>query len=131
MIINTNDTLSRIQKALSLTMEQMIEAYTLEEYEIEASHLQSLMAGEKDKDFILCSYEELGIFLDGLVTLKRGVSPKKAPSQEGVELTNNLILKKLTHSPRTQRSRSRNYFWSSRYNTKQTTTSLTLSQRNT
>lgn len=95
MIINTNDTLFRIHKALNLSIKQMIEAYTLEEYKIEGSHIESLMARKRDKNFILCSYEELGIFLDGLVTLKRGVSPKKAPIQESVELTNNLVLKKL------------------------------------
>ncbi len=95
MIINTNDTLFRIHKALNLTLAQMIKAYTLEEYQIEGSHIQSLMAKQKDQNFILCSYEELGIFLDGLVTLKRGVSPKKEPTQDDVELTNNLVLKKL------------------------------------
>jgi len=42
-----------------------------------------------------CSYEELGVFLDGLIILKRGPSPKKANDDEAVELTNNLILKKL------------------------------------
>ena len=35
------------------------------------------------------------MFLDGLVTLKRGPSPKKSNDTEAVELTNNLILKKL------------------------------------
>ena len=37
----------------------------------------------------------MGVFLDGLVTLKRGPSPKKSETDEVVELTNNLILKKL------------------------------------
>ena len=45
--------------------------------------------------FVPASYEELGIFLDGLVTLKRGPSPKKSNDDEAVELSNNLILKKL------------------------------------
>ena len=57
--MNTNDILYKIQKALSL------------------------------------SSEDMGIFLDGLVTLKRGPSPKKSDENKVVELTNNLILKKL------------------------------------
>ncbi len=94
MLINTNEILYRIQKALNLTTEEMIETYKLEAYEMKPSHLEALLKRRNDKDFMLCSYEELGVFLDGLVTLKRGPSPKKN-SDEVVELTNNLILKKL------------------------------------
>jgi len=95
MIISTNEILYRIQKALNLTMEEMLEAYKLEAYEMDEKHLSSLLLRRQDKDFKLCTYEELGLFLDGLVTLKRGPSPKKATDKETVELTNNLILKKL------------------------------------
>ena len=94
MLISTNEILYRIQKALKLSMADMLEAYKLEDYNIEPSHLESLLKRRQEKDFMLCSYEELGIFLDGLVTLKRGPSPKKR-SDDIVELTNNLILKKL------------------------------------
>ena len=95
MVISTNEILYRIQKALNLTLEEIVEAYKLEEYEMEEKHLESLLARRQEKDFMLCSYEELGIFLDGLVTLKRGPSPKKSNDDAVVELTNNLILKKL------------------------------------
>jgi len=95
MKINTNEILYRIQKALNLTTEEMVGAYKLEEFEMEASHLESLLKRSQDDGFRVASYEELGIFLDGLVTLKRGPSPKKANADEAVELTNNLILKKL------------------------------------
>ena len=95
MLINTNEVLYRIQQALNLTEDEIIEAYKLEEYTMEASHLESLLKRRNDKGFMLCSYEELGLFLDGLVTLKRGPSPKKANDDEVIELTNNLILKKL------------------------------------
>ena len=94
MLISTNEILYRIQKALNLTTEEMIRTYKLEEYEMESSHLEALLKRRNDKGFMLCSYEELGVFLDGFVTLKRGPSPKKN-SDEVVELTNNLILKKL------------------------------------
>ena len=95
MIINTNEILYRIQKALNLTTEEMLETYKLEEYNMEASHLESLLKRRLDDGFTVATYEELGVFLDGLVTLKRGPSPKKANENEAVELTNNLILKKL------------------------------------
>jgi uncharacterized protein YehS (DUF1456 family) len=72
-----------------------MKAYALEDYAIDEAHLSSLLVRRQDKDFAVCSYEELGVFLDGLVALKRGPSPKKPNDDEGVELTNNLILKKL------------------------------------
>lgn len=95
MIISTNEILYRIKKALNLSNEEMIEAYRLEDYTMETSRLDSLLKRRHDKNFQLCSYEELGVFLDGLVSLKRGPSPKKSSEEEAVELTNNLILKKL------------------------------------
>ncbi len=95
MQIKTNEILYRIQKALNLTIEEMLEAYKLEAYEMEASHLESLLKRRQDDGFRVATYEELGVFLDGLVTLKRGPSPKKPNDDEAVELTNNLILKKL------------------------------------
>ncbi len=73
----------------------MIEAYKLADYNMDASHLDLLLKRRQDKDSKLCSYEELGVFLDGFVILKRGPSPKKPNNDEVVELTNNLILKKL------------------------------------
>lgn len=95
MLINTNEVLYHIQQALNLTVEEMTEAYKLEAYTMETSHLESLLKRRQDEGFTLCSYEELGIFLDGFVTLKRGPSPKKTNDDEVIELTNNLILKKL------------------------------------
>lgn len=95
MIINTNEILYRIKKALNLPTEKMLEAYKLENYKMEASHLESLLKRRLANGFKLASYEELGVFLDGLVALKRGPSPKKTNDDEAVELTNNLILKKL------------------------------------
>lgn len=95
MLINTNEILFRIKKALNLTEAQMMEAYSLEDYPMKASHLASLLARRQDKDFTLCSYEELGVFLDGLISLKRGLPPEKSGDDEAIELNNNLILKKL------------------------------------
>lgn len=95
MQTRTNEILYRIQKALNLTMEEMLKAYELENYKMDASHLKSLLKRRQDDGFKVASYEELGLFLDGFVTLKRGPSPKKTNDDEAVDLTNNLILKKL------------------------------------
>jgi len=93
--LKTNDILYKIQKALNLSSNDMMKTYELEAYKMDSAHLDSLLKKRQDKGFKLCSYEELGVFLDGLVALKRGPSPKKSNTDEIVELTNNLILKKL------------------------------------
>ncbi len=93
--MKTNDILYKIQKALNLSHTEMIEAYKLAKYPMEASHIDSLLKRRQEEGSKLCSFEELGVFLDGLVILKRGPSPKKETEPETVELTNNLILKKL------------------------------------
>ena len=95
MAINTNEILYRIYKALGLSIDEMLKAYRLVKYPMQREHLEALLKRRYDKGFELCSYEELGVFLDGLIVLKRGPSPKKATEEEAVELTNNLILKKL------------------------------------
>lgn len=95
MKFNTNEILYRIQKALSLTTEEMLKAYELEEYTMDEKHLKSLLKRRQEKDFVPATFEELGVFLDGLITLKRGASSNKTGEDEAVELNNNLILKKL------------------------------------
>jgi len=95
MLISTNEILYRIQKALGLSISDIRKAYSLASYPMEESHLKNLLTRRQDKDFKVCSYEELGVFLDGLVLLRRGPSPSKPDSTKTVELTHNLILKKL------------------------------------
>lgn len=93
--MNTNDIFFKIKTALSLDSETIIKAYSLTGHKMKPEHLDHLLKRHQDNGFELCSYEELGLFLDGLVLLKRGPSPKKTNENEVVELTNNLILKKL------------------------------------
>jgi len=95
VVVSTNEILYRIKKALKLSTDEMLKTYKLEDYKMDTAHLDALLKRRLDKGFELCSYEELGLFLDGLITLKRGPNPKKSTNTEVVELTNNLILKKL------------------------------------
>lgn len=90
-----NDILFKLQKALSLTEEEMIKAYALADYEMTQERLESILKRHQDKGYAEATYEELGIFLDGLVLLKRGPSDKVATEDEAVALSNNLILKKV------------------------------------
>jgi uncharacterized protein YehS (DUF1456 family) len=90
-----NDILFKIKKALSLENAQIIEAYRLADYEMSEERLEAILKRRLDKGYEEATYEELGVFLDGLILLKRGASDKVAHENEAVALTNNLILKKI------------------------------------
>jgi len=90
-----NDILFKLKNALSLSYEDMIKAYALADYKMTQERLESILKRRQDKGYAEASYEELGVFLDGLVLLKRGPSDKVATDEEAVPLTNNLILKKV------------------------------------
>lgn len=90
-----NDILFRIHKALNLTISDILKAYGHADYEMDEVHLKSLLVRRQEKEFEICSYEELGVFLDGLVVMKRGTSKSSVNDDDAVGLTSNLILKKL------------------------------------
>jgi len=92
---STNEILYRIHKSLNITLKEMTNIYMLEAYEMKESHLKNLLKRRKEEGFEVCSYEELGIFLDALIIHKRGASPDGKKKNEIVSLSNNLILKKL------------------------------------
>jgi len=93
--MQTNDILFKLKTALSLENEKIIEAYKLVDFEMSEERLVNIMKRRQDKGFEEATFEELGVFLDALVLLKRGPSDKVANEDDVVELTNNLILKKV------------------------------------
>lgn len=93
--MQTNDILFKLKTALSLENEKIIEAYKLADFEMSEERLANIMKRRQDKGFEEATFEELGVFLDGLVLLKRGPSDKVANEDDVLELTNNLILKKV------------------------------------
>jgi len=90
-----NDILFRITKALSLTTDDLVKLYALAEYDISEERIESILKRRQDKEYKEAGYEDLGLFLDGLVLFKRGISDRVAKEDDVVDLTNNLIMKKL------------------------------------
>lgn len=82
-----------IKDALSLNRKQILHIYELEEFPMSLDRLNGILKNSSKKDSINATYEELGVFLDGLISYKRGKSP--APTPQDVILDNNLIIKKL------------------------------------
>ena|GEM_PF-5466085 len=83
----------RLKEALNLELEDFEKIYSLQDYPISQERLQAILAKPNKKIFEEATYEELGVFLDGLFELKRGEKPKSLGDE--VELDNNLILKKI------------------------------------
>ncbi len=88
-----SEVIKSIKDALSLNRAQMLHIYELEEFPMSKERLDNILKNSSKKSSINATYEELGIFLDGLIQFKRG-TPKKE-LEDDVVLDNNLILKKL------------------------------------
>jgi len=89
-----SEVIKAIKDALNLNRAQIMHIYELEEFLMSKERLESILRNKSKKNSANATYEELGVFLDGLISYKRGKQePKEA--QEDVILDNNLILKKL------------------------------------
>ena len=84
-----------IKDALSLNRAQIKHIYELEEFFIDDNRLNSILKNQSKKGAKSATYEELGIFLDGLISYKRGIKSNSVNDDEEIILDNNLILKKL------------------------------------
>ena len=84
----------KLKEALGLTVKDFEQIFALANYPISRERIESIIAKPNKKKFQEATYEELGVFLDGLFEYKRGEKPKVAEDEE-VILDNNLILKKI------------------------------------
>jgi uncharacterized protein YehS (DUF1456 family) len=87
--------LHKIRNALRIDEETMLHIYALEEYPMEEKRLKAILKKPSAKGHEAADYEELGVFLDGLIRLRRGAPRNPPPEDAEIELDNNLILKKL------------------------------------
>ncbi len=86
--------LFKIKEALRLDKDTIKKIYELQDYPISDERLEAILAKPNKKIFQEATYEELGVFLDGLFEYRRKEKPK-IPQDEEIELNNNLILKKI------------------------------------
>ena len=82
-----------LKDALNLNRRQIQHIYELEEFPMTLERLDTILKKRSKKNSANATYEELGVFLDGLISYKRGKSQTATP--EDVVLDNNLILKKI------------------------------------
>jgi len=83
-----------LKEALNLNRKQIIHIYSLQNYQMDEDRLNAILKNPSKKGAKEPTYEELGIFLDGLFEYKRKEKPRINEDEE-VILDNNLILKKI------------------------------------
>jgi len=93
--VKPGQVLYKISEALRLDNETLLKIYALEEYPIDEKRLKAILKKPSAKGHENASYEELGVFLDGLIRLQRGEIRNPPPEDAEIVLDNNLILKKL------------------------------------
>jgi len=92
--VNNNDILRTLRYAFAWNEAKMITIFGEAEQRITAGQLSGWLKKEEEPGYQPCSDTQLAIFLNGLITEKRG---KKEGAQAVPEqrLTNNIILRKL------------------------------------
>jgi uncharacterized protein YehS (DUF1456 family) len=90
-----NDILRRVRYALDLNDATMIEIFALSDYEISREDLLNLLKKDDTEGFVSLDNRRMNLFLDGLITHKRGKPDKPAEKTPDIGLDNNSILKKL------------------------------------
>jgi uncharacterized protein YehS (DUF1456 family) len=93
-----NDVLRRVRYALNLNDAAMMDIFALSNYEITREDLLKLLKKDNEDDFVALNNKKLALFLDGLITYRRGKKEESVTpvaKKKESELDNNGILKKL------------------------------------
>jgi uncharacterized protein YehS (DUF1456 family) len=92
-----NDVLRRLRYALSLNDNATVAIFGLADYEMELDYLHAIMKKEGEAGFTECKDKVLSLFLDGLITQRRGKPEGKKPAalQTDKKFSNNEILRKI------------------------------------
>lgn len=90
----TNDILRRIRYIFDFNDSKMISLFALADKHITHPQLMSWLKKEDDEEFIKCEDINLALFLNGLITDKRGKQEGKSPRAEQY-LPNNTVFMKL------------------------------------
>ncbi len=94
--MNPSEIIIAIKEALNLNRPKMLTIYSLLDYPMSKERLDKILKNSSNKQSAIATYEELGLFLDGLILFKRKEQPPKQEQEEDeVILSNNLILKKI------------------------------------
>ena len=92
-----NDAIRSIQHILKLNEAAIVEVFKLASHKIDPATVANMLRDEEDADFHLCDDKTATLFLDGLISYRRGKSEKNPIEIQSSypPLTNNVIVKKI------------------------------------
>ena len=95
--MTNNDVLRSLQHILGLDDSTIAGIFQLAEQKIDPATVSSYLKKQDEADYIECENNLMIIFLDGLITYRRGKLDQGAQQTQRIllPLTNNIILKKL------------------------------------
>lgn len=94
VLMDNNDILRRVRYIFDINDSKMIKIFGLGDVDVTRSQISNWLKKEIDPEFQVCSDAELAIFLNGLITLKRGKKEGAQPAPEQ-HLNNNIVFRKL------------------------------------
>lgn len=92
--MTNNDTLRLIRYTFDINDDNMIEIFSLADYEVDRPKIINWLKKDEDDNFVEIYDKELAIFLNGFINYKRGKKEGPQPIPEK-SLNNNIVLKKL------------------------------------
>lgn len=87
--------IQRVKDALKLSKDDIVKIYEIEKFDIDKDRVEAILKKSSSKKSLNATYEELGVFLDGLISVLRGIATNPSNDDKEIILDNNLIIKKL------------------------------------
>jgi uncharacterized protein YehS (DUF1456 family) len=95
--MNHNDLLRSLQQVLKLSDAAIVDIFNLAHHQIDQTTVSNMLKNMEDDGYMQCDEKCMTLFLDGLISYRRGRNENNPPKTIATSdtLTNNLILKKL------------------------------------
>lgn len=95
--MTNNDVLRSIRHVLDLSDAAIVDIFKLAEHTIDQTSVSNLLKEEDESGYKNCTDSVMTLFLDGLITKRRGKSEQNPVQVKAIfpPLTNNIIFKKL------------------------------------
>ena len=95
--MKNNDVLRSIRHVLNLSDSSIVDIFKLAQHKIDQATVSNFLKEEDEAGYIECTNNLMILFLDGLITQRRGKIGDKPVETKGIfpPLSNNIIFKKL------------------------------------
>ena len=95
--MKNNDVLRSIRHVLDLSDSAIVDIFKLAQHKIDQATISNFLKEEDEAGYIACTNNLMILFLDGLITQRRGKISDKPVEAKGIfpPLSNNIIFKKL------------------------------------